>query len=55
LSADNSSFIAGQGIAERYGRALQFFELETTLVDGETAAFRGHLKIARAAGLISNN
>ena len=47
------TIIAGQGIAERYGRALQFFGLETTLVDGEAAAFRGHLKIARAAGLIA--
>jgi len=46
------TIIAGQAIAERYGRALQFFELETTLVDGEAAAFRGHLKIACAAGLI---
>jgi 2-dehydro-3-deoxygalactonokinase len=49
------TIIAGQGIAERYGRALQFFGLETTLIDGEAAAFHGHLKIARAAGLISNN
>ena len=39
--------------AERYGRALQFFRLETTLVDGEAVAFRGHLRIARAAGLIA--
>jgi 2-dehydro-3-deoxygalactonokinase len=49
------TIIAGHGIAERYGCALQFFGLETELVDGEAAAFRGHLKIARAAGLISNN
>jgi 2-dehydro-3-deoxygalactonokinase len=44
--------IAGQVIAERYDRALEFFGLQTTLVDGAAAAFGGHLKIARAAGLI---
>ena len=44
--------IAGQVIAERYDRALKFFGLQTTLVDGAAAAFGGHLKIARAAGLI---
>ena len=46
------TIIAGQEIAERYGRALEFFGLQTTLVDGAAAAFGGHLKIARAAGLI---
>ncbi len=46
------TIIAGQGIAERYGRALDFFGLQSTLVDGAAAAFGGHLKIARAAGLI---
>ena len=49
------TIIAGQRIAARYRRALQFFGLQTSLIDGETAAFRGHLKIARAASLISNN
>ena len=46
------TIIAGQEIAERYDRALQCFGVETPLVDGAAAAFRGHLKIARAAGLI---
>ena len=46
------TIIAGQEIAERYGRALEFFGLQTTRVDGAAAAFGGHLKIARAAGLI---
>jgi 2-dehydro-3-deoxygalactonokinase len=46
------TIIAGQEIAERYGRAFEFFGLETTRVDGAAAAFGGHLKIARAAGLI---
>ncbi|MGD2013577.1 MAG: 2-dehydro-3-deoxygalactonokinase [Desulfobacterales bacterium] len=46
------TIIAGQEIAERYDRALEFFGLQTTIVDGAAAAFGGHLKIARAAGLI---
>jgi 2-dehydro-3-deoxygalactonokinase len=46
------TIIAGQEIAERYGRALEFFGMQSTWVDGAAAAFGGHLKIARAAGLI---
>ena len=46
------NIIAGQEIAERYACALEFFGLQTTRVDGAAAAFGGHLKIARAAGLI---
>ena len=44
--------IAGRDIAERYSRALTHFGITSQRIDGETAAFRGHLKIARAAGLI---
>ena len=46
------TIIAGQGISEGYEVALQFFGFETTRIDGETAAIRGHVQIARSAGLI---
>jgi 2-dehydro-3-deoxygalactonokinase len=45
------TIVAGKKISEIYEKAFDFFSIRSLRVDGESAAIRGHLRIAEFAGL----